>query len=129
MIVVNAENGVPVYRQIMDQVRILSGSRALKPGAKLPSIRELAVRLGVNPLTVQKAYDRLEEEGLLRKEPGRGVFIGDVPPIGLNRTEREARFRELLRSVVAEGVRLGVPPSRQLKLHSDILDELHESRE
>ena len=75
MFFVNPQSGVPVYRQIMDQVKEVVRAGGLKPGDKLPSLRELAQRLGVNPLTVGKAYDILSEEGVVDKQQGRGVFI------------------------------------------------------
>ena len=88
---------LPIYRQIMRQVTdALSGGR-LRPGDKLTSQRELAEQLVVSPLTVKKAYDELEREGLITTERGRGTFVtagaADIDP---------HEQREILRSSVRQ---------------------------
>lgn len=64
------QSGIPVYRQIQDQVRFLATSGVLAPGEALPSTRSLAAALGLNPMTVSKAYAQLEREGVLERRPG-----------------------------------------------------------
>src|SRR6185295_10931083 len=73
-ILIDLDDAVPIYAQIERQIRALLGSGHWKPGDRLPSVRETAVRLEVNPLTVVKAYRHLQEEGLLETRPGSGVF-------------------------------------------------------
>lgn len=73
-------SGVPVYRQLMDQIRHYVASGALAPGNQLPSIREMAKRLAVNPTTVVKAYGELDHEGVVELRHGRGVFVAASPP-------------------------------------------------
>jgi len=68
-------SGVPVYRQIIDQVRAGIASGALTPGDQLPTVRQLAVDLAINPNTVLRAYRELELGGLLETQQGTGTFI------------------------------------------------------
>jgi len=68
-------SGVPVYRQIIDQVRAGMASGALTPGDQLPTVRQLAVDLAINPNTVLRAYRELELGGLLETQQGTGTFI------------------------------------------------------
>jgi GntR family transcriptional regulator len=68
-------SGVPVYRQIIDQVRGAIASAALAPGDQLPTVRQLAVDLAINPNTVVRAYRELELGGLLETHQGTGTFI------------------------------------------------------
>jgi len=80
---IDYESGQAVYRQIVDQFKVLAASGKLGPGAKLPSIRALAGELKVNPRTVVKAYEELEREQLVVSRQGQGVFIsrnrGGIP--------------------------------------------------
>ena len=70
----NPSSGVPIYRQIQDQIRYGIASGLLTPGEQLPTVRELAVRLEVNPNTVIKAYTELERAGVLSTEQGSGTW-------------------------------------------------------
>lgn len=68
-------SGLPIFRQIIEQVRRMIASRALLPGERLESVRDLAARLQINPLTVGKAYQELEREGLIESRRGLGMFV------------------------------------------------------
>jgi GntR family transcriptional regulator len=70
-------SGVPVYRQLIDQVRAGMASGSLKAGDQLPTVRQLAVDLAINPNTVMRAYRELELTGLLETHQGTGTFISD----------------------------------------------------
>lgn len=70
-------SGVPVYRQIIDQVRSGMASRSLTAGDQLPTVRQLAVDLAINPNTVLRAYRELELGGLLETHQGTGTFVAD----------------------------------------------------
>src|SRR5215471_18637072 len=72
---VDPNSGLPVYRQIIDQVRRMMVSGRLAAGDRLPSIRDLAVQLRINPLTVGRAYGDLEREGLLEMRRGLGMYV------------------------------------------------------
>jgi GntR family transcriptional regulator len=74
----SASDGVPVYRQIMNQVKLLVASGRLQPGQELPPIRLLAERLVINPNTVVHAYAELEREGVVVCRQGSGTYVADV---------------------------------------------------
>jgi GntR family transcriptional regulator len=77
MFLVNPKSKQPLYEQLVEQLRrqlILGGMEA---GAAMPSVRQLATELGINPNTIQKAYRRMEEEGMIVSVPGRGSFVSD----------------------------------------------------
>jgi GntR family transcriptional regulator len=78
-----AGSGVPIYRQLMAQVRqeLLLGR--LRPGEQLPTVKEVVDALAVNPNTVAKAYRELEHEGLVRSRQGLGTFVATTPPTTL----------------------------------------------
>ena len=75
---VQPTSGVPIYRQLMDQVRSLVSSGRLKPGDRLPSVRQMAAELEVNMMTVSKAYTRLEADGVLERERGLGMRVPET---------------------------------------------------
>jgi GntR family transcriptional regulator len=106
---INPHSGVPVYRQMMDQVRYYVASGVLKPGDQLPSIRELSQRLSVNPTTVVKAYTELEHAQIIEMLHGKGAFVASGAS-GLSVREREAALRRLTRHLVVEAKQMGVMP-------------------
>jgi GntR family transcriptional regulator len=73
--VLKPHSGVPLYRQLYEQVRRLVASGQLTPGTELPSIRELAVTHAINPMTVSKVYARLESEGVLERNRGKPMTV------------------------------------------------------
>ena len=75
---ISPSSGVPIYRQLMDQVRSLVSSGRLKPGDRLPSVRQMAAELEVNMMTVSKAYTRLEADGVLERERGLGMRVPEA---------------------------------------------------
>ena len=79
---VQPTSGVPIYRQLMDQVRSLVSSGRLKPGDRLPSVRQMAAELEVNMMTVSKAYARLEADGVLERERGLGMRVPEAASRG-----------------------------------------------
>ena len=79
---VQPTSGVPIYRQLMDQVRSLVSSGRLKPGDRLPSVRKMAAELEVNMMTVSKAYARLEADGVLERERGLGMRVPEAASRG-----------------------------------------------
>jgi len=72
---IHPSSGVPIYRQLMDQVRLLVASGRLAPGDLVPSVRQLADDLEVNMMTVSKAYARLEADGVLERDRGVGMRV------------------------------------------------------
>lgn len=90
---VDPREAVPIWRQIEEGVRRLVGSRALEPGAPMPSVRDLAKDLRVNPATVAKAYQHLVEAGVLATRRGEGTFVSEAAS-GFKAKERKAALSE-----------------------------------
>ena len=108
---INPTLPTPIYAQIVEQVRLMLASGLLRAGERLPSIRELALQLRVNPNTVAKAYRELEREGAVRTERGRGVYALE-PRSKLSNKEKERIIAERLDQVLADGYHLGMDGSR-----------------
>jgi len=94
------ESGVPVYRQIIDQVTGGMASGALKPGDQLPTVRQMAVDLAINPNTVVRAYRELEIRGVLETQQGTGTFISQQK-VKVTEVERQRRLNQLVSEFVA----------------------------
>ncbi len=88
------KSGVPIYRQIIDQIRFGIASEKWKPGEQLPTVRALAVQLKVNLNTVSKAYKELEIRKVLETHQGTGTFIGSVA-IDLDENERSNKLESI----------------------------------
>ncbi len=99
-------SALPIYRQIVDQVRAAISRGQLAPGASLPSVRTVAEDLVVNANTVAKAYGELVRAGDVVSEPGRGVFVAHERP-NLGSAERKRRLRPVVERVIAEAVAVG----------------------
>ena len=93
-------SGVPVYRQLIDQVRGGLASGSLSAGHQLPTVRQLAVDLEINPNTVMRAYRELELGGLLETHQGTGTFISDKKP-EKNTAERERQLNQMVGEIAA----------------------------
>ena len=76
----NPSSGVPIYLQLMEQVKHAIATGALRPGEQLPGIRPVAEELVINPNTVAKAYRELEHEGVIELRQGAGAFVSDSAP-------------------------------------------------
>lgn len=102
-------SGVPVYRQLIDQVLGAIAAGTLGPGDRLPTVRQVAVDLAINPNTVVRAYKELEIRGVLTTQQGTGTFISDSQPKP-DEMERQRRLNQMVSEVVAragaEGYRL-----------------------
>jgi GntR family transcriptional regulator len=79
MISIDLKSGVPLYRQIIDQVKSAIAMGAIGPGDRLPTVRQLSVDLSINPNTVSRAYTELELTGLVETHMGSGTFVGTKP--------------------------------------------------
>ncbi len=104
---VDPTDAVPLWRQIEENVRRLVASRALRPGAAVPSVRDLARELSINPATVAKGYQRLVDAGVLAVRRGEGTFVADAPP-ALGRGEREKELETGAMRYASLAVTLGV---------------------
>jgi GntR family transcriptional regulator len=88
-------NGVPIYVQLREQILALVGRGALKPGAQVPTMRQVAVALKIDLNTVQRAYAELERDGVLTKQRGVGTFVTQAPqpPRNMRRMTQEFAFK------------------------------------
>lgn len=105
----DSHTGVPAYRQIIDQVLGGIAAGTLRPGDQLPTVRQLAVDLAINPNTVVRAYRELEIRDILSTQQGTGTFITDTQPKpdGGDRQRRIAQLAgDLLARAGAEGIAL-----------------------
>lgn len=103
---VDPSDAVPLWKQIEENVRRLVASGALRPGAAVPSVRDLARDLSINPATVAKGYQRLVDSGILAVKRGEGTFVADRPPAPA-RGERERELETGARRYASLAVTLG----------------------
>jgi len=105
---IDAASAVPIYAQVVEQIRTLVALRALRPGDKLPSVRELATSLRINRNTAAKAYQLLESVGVLETRAGQGTFVADsVTP--WSEAERQRRLESSLERALVEAYHLEIP--------------------
>ena len=100
-------SGIPIYTQIVEQVKQQVVSGELQPGDQLPTVRALALELRVNFNTVARAYRLLDEAGIISTQQGRGTYILDVPPPERTDKLRQQALEALTRDYLSEAHRLG----------------------
>ena len=103
---ISAGGASPIFKQVVDQVRLGVATGKLTAGDQLPSVRALAERLVVNPNTVARAYAELARDGIIDSQPGRGVFVARPRQI-YTRAERLRRLEPFVEALLNEGVALG----------------------
>ncbi|MCA9027290.1 MAG: GntR family transcriptional regulator [Planctomycetaceae bacterium] len=112
---ISPNDGVPIYQQIVNQVKYLTASGRLAAGEQLPPVRKLAEQILVNPNTVARAYRELESAGILTTRRGAGVFVADgVSP--LSRREQNRILNERLDQLLAEARQMDVDVETLVKL-------------
>jgi GntR family transcriptional regulator len=126
LFVVDPHSGVPIFRQLMEQVKLAIAGGRLQPGEPLPSVRSLAVPLGVNPMTISKAYNLLEREGILERRPGKPLVVADLPADALG-AQRLAELQKKLRPAAALCLRLDIDPDEAVALLRRLIAELEET--
>ena len=99
LIRIEASSGIPITRQIVDQIRARCASGGLKAGERVPSVRELARQITVNQNTILRAYERLTAEGVLEMRHGEGTFVADFATVRQLKRERTTVAEEALRLV------------------------------
>lgn len=122
---INLTDGVPIYRQIFNQVKYLVASRLLQPGEELPPIRTLALQLKVTPNTIVKAYHELEIAGVIQKRQGSGTFVSDERP-QLAVRERRRVIEQRIDSLLAEAHQLNFTTDDIVRMVRDrkaVMDE------
>ena len=112
---VSPHDGVPVYKQIFNQVKYLVASGVLAPGEELPPIRALAEQLVINPNTVARAYRELEHAGIVFKRGTAGTYVSDAPS-PFARRERLRVLRQRIDALLADASHMGVDVAELKKL-------------
>jgi len=120
LIVVDPHSGVPVYRQLMDQIRFHVASGLLKPGDELPSTRALSAELGVNPMTISKAYSFLERDGLVERRPGKPLIVSGASVDDVQ-TRKLTQLEDSLAPTVTVVRQLGISDEEALSMFRQML--------
>jgi GntR family transcriptional regulator len=124
---INFKSGLPIYLQIVDQVKAAAASGAVQPGEALPSIRPLAEELRINRNTVAKAYTELESQGVIETLPGRGCFLKENHSALRKKVRRELLI-EAVDQAIVQAHHLQVSRDEFLALIQERLDVLDERR-
>ncbi len=103
---IDTKSGVPFYRQIIEQIKYAVARGRLGPGDRLPTVRQLAVDLSINPNTVIRAYRELEIEGVIDTHQGSGTFVGDERP-EIDALERRRMLDQILTELLARASSYG----------------------
>ena len=121
LIVVDPSSGVPVFRQVMDQVRFHIAGGLLKAGDELPPTRTLSAELGVNPMTISKAYNLLERDGVLGRRPGKPLVVKALAPEEIE-LEKYEQLRSHLTGAVRAAQQLSLKPGEATKVFRQMLE-------
>jgi len=117
----DTKSGVPIYRQIIEQVKYAIARGELEPGDRLPTVRQLAVDLSVNPNTVVRAYRELEIAGVVDTQQGSGTFVGKERPV-IDTLEQQRMLDQILTELLVRASSYGFTLE-------DILDGLRQRKE
>jgi GntR family transcriptional regulator len=120
---VNFSSGVPIYLQLMEQIKHAVDTGAIRTGEQLPTIRKIAEELAMNPNTVAKAYRELEREGVVEVRHGSGAFVAG-PPALTRKTLEICEAGNALRPVMKQGIALGLSESELRRVFEDELSRL-----
>jgi GntR family transcriptional regulator len=112
---IDHHSGVPIYRQVVDQVRGQIMAGRLHEGDQLLSVREVSAALRVNPMTVSKAYSAMETEGLLERRRGIGLFVARIQSRKKEQS-KEAAMEAILAKAVATAVQYGVSETQMCQM-------------
>lgn len=119
---VHPSSGVPIYRQLMDQVQALVAGGKLAVGDTIPSVRQMAADLRVNMMTVSKAYAKLEALGVLQRERGKGMVVA-TPNTEGSVVARQEQMRPLADQAVVRGLQLGLTPPQLLDVFKASIED------
>src|SRR6266481_1748332 len=124
---INFKSGMPIYLQLVDQIKAAAASGALRPGEVLPSIRPLAEELRVNRNTVAKAYSELESLGVIETMPGKGCFLKENHSPLRKEVRRKMLIEEIDQAIV-QSHHLQVPRDEFVKLVHERIAALEDKR-
>jgi GntR family transcriptional regulator len=112
---INHHSGVPIYRQVIEQIRRQIMAGQLSEGEQLMSVRDLAAQLRVNPMTISKAYALLEVEGLVERRRGIGLFVGKLQKDKKAHTKVQL-LEEVLKKAAVTAVQLEIPEEKAIEM-------------
>jgi GntR family transcriptional regulator len=121
---IDQSSGVPFYRQVIDQILYGIARNELIPGTKLPTVRQLAVDLSINPNTISKAYNELIIKGVLETQQGTGTFISGRE-VEIDDLERKRKLDELLQEFVSKASTYGIKVE---ELITNLQERMEESK-
>jgi GntR family transcriptional regulator len=124
---IDPSSGLPIYLQIAQQIKTAVAMGRLHPEDPLPSVRQLAVELAVNPNTVARAYLDLEIEGVIYKRQGAGTFVSGQG-VEMSKGERRRVLNELLEKALVEGVNLGLSERELRDAFERMLEKILQAR-
>lgn len=116
------DSDVPRYRQLIDQVYALIAGGHLQPGDRLPSVRQVARLTAVNPMTVSKAYARLEADGTVQRVRGQAMRVLE-PTAKATYPQRQEQFRRFIRPVIHRAQQLGLNDDQLIEVVRSVLQE------
>ncbi|MBU0611564.1 MAG: GntR family transcriptional regulator [Armatimonadetes bacterium] len=122
----DSRSGAPIYLQIKEQMRLAVATGAIRAGEQLPTVRDLAAELRINPNTIARVYRELQAEGLLVSRQGSGTFVTD-DALALVDRQTPDLVRQKMRGVIALGLSLGLPLERLSEMFSDTVDEARQA--
>jgi GntR family transcriptional regulator len=124
---IDPSSGLPIYLQIAQQIKTAVAMGRLEPEEPLPSVRQLAVELAVNPNTVARAYLDLEIEGVIYKRQGAGTFVSGQG-VRVSKVERRRVLSELLERALVEGINLGLSERELRDAFERVLEKIMQAR-
>jgi GntR family transcriptional regulator len=123
ILTVDARSGVPIYQQIVEQVKRSTALGVLLPGEQLPTVKQLALDLTINPNTVARAYRDLERDGVIETSPGRGSFVrGDGTAESSAKVAAVDVARRAIEDAVREAKSMGLSREEVRKVVGSVLD-------
>ena len=123
----NHHSGDPLYRQVVEAIRLRIAKGEIEAGEQLPSIRDLAAQLQINSRTVVKAYEELDRAGLVVMQQGRGVFVASNR-VALPVSERRKRLRELAIKLLVEATQVGSTIDEVIEIIHEVAKELETNK-
>ena len=113
MIILDYQDRRPIYEQITERFRTLIYQGALPAGSRLPSVRQLAMELSINPNTIQRAYMTLEQESLIYPVKGKGNFVAET---SLIQEKSKEDFRKDFKGLIKKGIQTGITEEEMLSM-------------
>lgn len=126
---IEASSGIPIWRQIADQIRAQCAIQALVPGDCLPSVRVLARQLAVNQNTILKVYERLTAEGLLERRHGSGTYVAQAVHSAKLQAHQLKLLRKQVDQLTFKALTLNIPSDEVCKLIGEAFEQAKQSQQ